>query len=187
MTTWTTKLVGAAGLAALLMVGLGAQGAGKQKIAAQGLQFEAPADWKKVPATNSMRAVELKVEPTEGDRDPAELVMFAFPGGAGTVKQNVDRWQQQFQDESGKPPAIKTEEMQGVNVDVTFVETSGRYVAPVQIGRPERVNKPGYHLLGAIVTTPQTGYFIKMVGPEKTMQAARGPFLEMIKSLKVGN
>ena len=38
---------------------------------------------------------------------------------------------------------------------------------------------------GAIVTTPESGYFLKMVGPDKTMKAARPAFEAMIKTIAV--
>lgn len=158
-----------------------------QPISARGLNFDVPQSWKKLPPTSQMRVVELKVEPSKGDKDPAEFVLFAFPGGAGGVQQNVERWQQQFQDDAGKPPKITTEKIQGQGVEVTLVETGGRYVAPIKIGQPERYDKPGYSLLGAIVTTPETGYFIKMVGPAQTIKDARDAFVAMAKSMKVAS
>jgi hypothetical protein len=174
-------------LAVVVLSGLGAaQEAKKQTLTARGLTMEAPATWKKGTPQSSMRALELKFGPAEGDKDAAELVLFAFPGGAGTVQMNVDRWQQQFLDAAGKPAEIKTEKIKGKDVEVTLVEAAGRYVAAIQPGRPERYDKPDYRLLGAIVTTPETGYFIKSVGPEKTMTEAREAFIEMAKSIQVG-
>jgi hypothetical protein len=158
-----------------------------QKINARGISFEVPETWKKLPPSSTMRVVELKIEPSKGDSDPGEFVIFAFPWGAGTVQQNVDRWQQQFQDETGKPPKITTEKIQGQGVEVTLVETSGRYVAPIKIGQPERYDKPGYSLVGAIVTTPETGYFIKLIGPSQTIKDSREAFIAMAKSMKIAS
>lgn len=157
-----------------------------QPIEARGLSFSVPETWKKLPPTGQMRALEMKVEPSEGDQDPAEFVLFAFPGGAGTVQQNLVRWQGQFQDESGNPPEIKTEKVEGQGIEVTLVETGGRYVAPIRPGQPERYDKPGYRMLVAVATTDTTGYFIKLVGPEKTIKDAREAFVAMAKSMKVG-
>ena len=47
------------------------------------------------------------------------------------------------------------------------------------------MNKPDFHLLGAIVQTPSTGYFLKMIGPEKTMAAAEADFDRLIASITV--
>ena len=60
-----------------------------------------------------MRRAELKVEPIEGDDYPAELVVFAFPGGAGTVDDNLKRWQRLFKDKDGNPPGSRARRSRG--------------------------------------------------------------------------
>ena len=40
-------------------------------------------------------------------------------------------------------------------------------------------------LLGAIVTTDKFGYFLKMVGPDKTMTSIRPAFEDLLKSIEV--
>ena len=54
-------------------------------------------------------------------------MVFAFPGGAGTVEANVQRWRSQFKDADGNPPRIESKVVKGKNVDVTRVETAGHY------------------------------------------------------------
>ena len=93
---------GFAGLAVSLLL-CGADDA-KQMVDAKGLKFEAPASWKSSPPLGSMRRAELKVEPIAGDDFPGELVVFAFPGGVGTVQANIERWKNQFKDKDGNPP-----------------------------------------------------------------------------------
>src|SRR4029079_15721627 len=114
-----------------------------------------------------MRRAQLKVDPVEGDPEPAELVVFAFPGGAGTVEANVSRWQGQFKDKDGNLPKIESKTIKGKNVEVIRVETGGNFVAPEFPGSPKLMNKPDCHLLGAIVQTPRTAYFFKMIGPDQ--------------------
>ncbi len=75
-------------------------------IDASGVTFEAPASWKSSRPRSNMRRAELTVEPVNGDEDPAELIIFAFPGGAGSVELNITRWQRQFKDQDGNPPKI---------------------------------------------------------------------------------
>jgi hypothetical protein len=165
-----------------LALGLGAD-APPQTIDAGGLTFQAPAAWKSNPPSSPMRRAELKVPPVEGDKEPAELVVFAFPGGAGTVEANVQRWRSQFKDADGNPPRIESKTVKGKNVDVTRVETAGHYYPSQFPGRPKEPDRPNYRLLGAIVETPTTGYFIKMVGPDRTMLAARDAFDQTIASM----
>src|SRR5271165_3007996 len=130
-----------------------------------------------------MRRAQLKVEPVPGDEYPALLVVYAFPGGAGSVEANLKRWQGQFKDADGNPPRIESRTVKGKNVEVTRVETSGHYFPSPFPGRPKEPDRPNYRLLGAIAQTPTTGYFLKMIGPDKTMQAVRGEFDQLIASM----
>jgi len=170
---------------ALMGLGLGADGP-TQTIDAGGLTFQVPAAWKSNPPSSNMRRAELKVAAVEPDKEPAELVVFAFPGGAGTVEANVKRWQSQFKDADGNPPRIESKTVPGKNVEVTRVETAGHYFPSPFPGRPKEPDRPNYRLLGAIVQTGDTGYFLKMIGPDKTMQAARADFDQMIASMSAG-
>jgi hypothetical protein len=173
------------GLGAIAIVlgglGLGAD-APTQTIDAGGLTFQAPTSWKSSPPSSRMRRAELRVPPAEGDKEPAELVVTAFPGGAGPVEANIKRWQGQFKDEDGNPPKIDSKVIKGKNVDVTRVETAGHYFPMTFPGQPKQVDRPNYRLLGAIVQAGETGYYLKMVGPDKTMQAARPDFDQLIAS-----
>jgi hypothetical protein len=173
-------------IAALAVVALatGADDA-KKTIDAGGMNFKAPESWKAIPTNSPMRKAQLQVEPLQGDEFPALLVVYAFPGGAGTVDANVKRWQNQFSGPDGNPPKIESKTVKGKNVDVTLVETSGHYkpspipgVAP----EPERDNA---RLFGAIVVTERVGYFLKMVGPDKTMKSVKQTFDEIISSIEV--
>ena len=99
----------------------------KKTIEAGGLTFKAPEAWKTIPTRSTMRVAQLQVEPKKGDDFPALLVVYAFPGGAGTVDANVKRWQSQFKDADGNPPKIESKTVKGKNVEVTRVETAGHY------------------------------------------------------------
>ncbi len=170
------------GAIAATLLAIGAD-APPQTIDAGGMTFQAPASWKSSKPSSTMRRAQLKVDKAAGDPEPAELVVFAFPGGAGTVKDNVSRWQSQFKDKDGKPPEIESKTLKGKNVEVIRVETGGHYLAPEFPGSPKLLNKPDFHLLGAIVQTPSTGYFLKMIGPDKTMAAAEAGFDHLITSI----
>ncbi|RUL87572.1 hypothetical protein [Tautonia sociabilis] len=150
-----------------------------QKVEAGGLTFQVPSSWKVNRPTNQMRLVEIEVPPAEGDDKPGELVLFAFPGGAGTVQANVQRWRAQFVDEQGRNPEVETETIKANGAEITLVETAGRYVT--QIPRP--VDEPGFRLLGGIYPTRQVGYFFKLVGPDATITAARPAFKAMLESM----
>ena len=172
------------GTIALILLGLGAD-APTQTIKARGLTFRAPAAWKSSMPSSPFRIAQLKVEPAEGDADPAELVVTAFAGGAGSVEQNLARWRSQFRDKDGNPPKIESKTVPGKNTEVLRVEVAGRYVAPKVPGGSEVLDKPNYRLLGAIVQTSKIAYFFKMLGPDKTMVAARPDFDALLASIQV--
>jgi hypothetical protein len=157
----------------------------KKTVEAGGLSFKAPESWKTIPTTSSMRKAQLKVEPVAGDDFPAMLVVYAFPGGAGTVDANIKRWQSQFVGPDGSPPKIESKAVKGKNVEVTRVETSGRYKPSPIPGVAPEPERESARLLGAIVVTDRVGYFLKMVGPDKTMAQLRPAFDELISSLEV--
>lgn len=167
------------GAFALAMVALGADAPKPQTVDVGGLTFEAPATWKSSKPSSTMRKAQLAVAPAEGDADGAELVVFVFPGGAGTVESNVERWRKQFQDAEGRPPEVVSKSLKGKNTQVTRVEVAGKYRDPFS----QAGEKPNYRLLGAIVVTGDAGYFLKMVGPDKTMKAATTDFDALIASI----
>jgi hypothetical protein len=175
----------AAGLAMVAGL-LGADEPKKKTIDAGGVTFSAPESWRTVPTRSQMRKAQLRVEPVKGDDFPAELVVYVFPGGAGTVEANIERWQKQFKDADGNPPKVESKKVKGKNVEATRVETSGLYHPTAFPGMPAEPDRPNARLLGAIVTTDKYGYFLKMVGPDKTMKEASKAFDELIASLEVG-
>ena len=152
-----------------------------QTIQAEGVSFEVPADWESSKPTSAMRKAQVTAPAAEGDEESAELLLYVFPGGAGTVEANVDRWQKQFSDEEGDTPEVETETVKAGDLDVTRVECSGTYRDPFAAGGP----REDYRLLGAILQTESAGYYFKMVGPSKTMEEAEAGFDAMIKSLKL--
>lgn len=179
MRRWSTLTAGLAAVALLL----GADDP-KQTIEARGLTFQAPASWKKSTPSSQMRAAQLKVDPVEGDDFPAELVVFVFPGGAGSIDANVERWQKQFKGADGKPPKVEMKKVPAKGLEASRVEIAGHYHPTSFPGMPAEPDRPDARLLGAIVVTDRFGYFLKMVGPDKTMKAIAPDFDELVKSLE---
>jgi hypothetical protein len=154
----------------------------KKVIDAKGLTFEAPASWKSSPPATGMRRAQLSVQPIEGDGYPAELIVFAFPGGAGTVQANLERWQGMFKDKEGNSPKIDSKKVRGKNVEVTRAETAGHY-HPAQFGARVEPDRENARLLGAIVMGDEVSFFIRMIGPDKTMQKLRPDFDALVSSI----
>jgi hypothetical protein len=176
------KIAGITGGLTLVLFALGADDA-LQTIDAKGMTFKVPMAWKSSKPTSQMRRAQLSIEPVKGDSDPAELVIFGFPTGAGTIEANVERWRNQFKNESGKTPEAKSTKVKGKNVEVTRVEVSGEYRDPFAKNQSA---KPNYRLLGAIAESKTgTAFFLKLVGPDKTVDSIKKQFDKALETIEV--
>jgi len=147
------------------------------KFAEEKLEFEVPADWKKVDPRVRIIELEYAVEPVEGDQTPGRITLM---GAGGSVKANIDRWKGQFT----KLNKDKVDEEKVEKHVVHFVELYGNYKDQRGPFAPATV-KEDYGMLAAIIVTEELGqYFVKFYGPEKTVDANKEKFMKMIKSLK---
>jgi hypothetical protein len=67
---------------------------------------------------------------------------------------------------------------------ITMIDVSGTYVAEVTPGSTERLNKPGFRQLAAVVETPSGPHFVKVVGPAATVAKWEPSVLAFLKSLR---
>jgi hypothetical protein len=67
---------------------------------------------------------------------------------------------------------------------MTTVDVSGTYVAETAPGSGSFHNNPAYRLRAAVVETPSGSYFVKLVGPEKTVAQWNDSFISYIKSFE---
>jgi hypothetical protein len=132
-----------------------------------------------------MRKAQYKIEAVKGDEAPTEMAVFALPGAAGGVEANVERWQSQFKDDAGNSPKAKVSKVKGQNTEVTLVEIAGHWYPPAFPGQPRQADVAGARFLGAIVLTGETGFYIRLVGPEKTVESARADYNKLVSSIKV--
>jgi len=137
--------------------------------------YDAPAAWTSVPNSNSMRKATYKI-PKAGDAEDAELTFSSVGGG---LEQNIKRWAGQF---GGAEP--KTEKRKVNGLDVTIVEMKGAYSGGMPAMGGGGPAKKDQMLLGAVVDGGEMQHFFKMVGPEKTVLAARKDFDKLVSSLR---
>jgi hypothetical protein len=174
-------------MAAMTLLLAGADDA-KQTISAGGLKFEAPKSWKTSPPPGGgMRLAQLNVDPAEGDAYAAEMVIYVFRPAAGTVEANLKRWQGFFKDEDGKEPTIDSKKVKGKNVEITRAETHGDYQPTPFPGRPAEKKRPNARFLGAIVPGDGATYYLRMVGPDKTMTKLKPDFDALLSSIEVAS
>lgn len=158
--------------------------------AAATFTFDPPPTWKSKPVGPSgMRHAVYDTPAVEGAQ-PAEVIVFYFgAGGAGDVAANLNRWRGMFTAAGGEPlgadagkqEAFDTNGMKGTRFDV-----SGVYAPrPMAAGAPAPEPKPGYRMLAAIVESGAGPYYFRIVGPEKTVEAERAAFLQMVNSSRM--
>jgi hypothetical protein len=150
------------------------------------LKFKVPAGWVEEQRTSTMRVAQYKLPKAPGDTEDASLVLYYFgPGQGGSTTANIDRWTGQMKQPDGSAAkGTKDEHLVANGLKVTTVDVSGTYVAETAPGSGTFHNKPDYRLRAAVVETPNGSYFVKLVGPEKTVTQWNDSFLSYIKSFE---
>jgi len=148
------------------------------------LKFTVPAGWVEEDRTSSMRVAQYRLPKVAGDVEDASLVLYYFgQGQGGSTAANIERWVRQIKpaDDSSKP---KEESFETNGLKVTTVDVSGTYTAETAPGSGTFHNNPGYRLRAAVVETSKGSYFVKLVGPEKTVTQWNESFLSYLKSFE---
>ena len=165
--------------AALAMVGSGA--------AQPALHYDPPGDWIEEPAPSPMRVTQFRLPRVAGDPEDGELVVFYFGGSGGTVDANLQRWIGQMEQPDGRSSlaVAATTAFDANGLDVTLLDVPGTYVAAVRPGAAERLDKPDYRLLAAVVETPLGPYFFKLTGPARTIARWDAAFDSFLRTVRV--
>lgn len=149
------------------------------------LRYTAPEGWVKEQPTSAMRVAQYKLPKAEGDSEDAALVIYFFGATqGGSVQANIDRWISQMQqtDGSAARDKAKTETMTINGLKVTTVDVTGTYTAEMAPGSGTMHNDANYRLRGAVIETPKGNYFLKLVGPAKTMVRWEQAVTDFVKS-----
>ena|SRR5215204_1815942 len=151
------------------------------------LKFTVPAGWVEEERTSSMRVAQYRLPKAPGDTEDASLVLYYFgQGQGGSTTANIERWVSQIKQSDGAAAKEKAQEKQFAanGLKVSTVDVSGTYVAETAPGSGEFHNKPGYRLQAAVVETPKGSYFVKLVGPEKTVTQWNASFESYLRSFQ---
>ena len=154
---------------------------------AAALRFDSPAGWVSKPPSSRMRLAEFSLPKAEGDPEDGVLVITFFGGQGGTVQQNLDRWLTQMAQPDGRASkdVAKVSTLETNGLKLTIMDLPGTYVAEVAPGSAERHNKPGFHLRNAVIEGKGGPYFIRLVGPAKTLAKWDAAAQAFFKSLRV--
>jgi len=148
------------------------------------INVDVPTEWTRRAPQSSMRLAELILPGPGGD---TPLAIYRFPGGAGGVESNINRWKGQFVPPEGKTidevTKVVTEER--APLKITRVDIQGTNNAEVMPGEAERHNAPGSRMLAAIVEGSGDPFFFKVVGPSATVDVWAPAFEKMLASAAV--
>ena len=151
-----------------------------------GLGFDGSKEWVTQPSPSSMRVAQYSVPRATGDAEDAELIVYYFGGSGGSVEANLDRWLGQMEQPDGRPSkaVAKTSALDANGLKITVLDVSGRYVAEMTPGSPQRHNKPGFRMKAAVIETAKGPYFVKLTGPAKTVERWDASFAGFLKSAR---
>lgn len=135
-------------------------------------QWTKPEDWREQPLSE-MRLGSFKVEGPNADT--ADVSVIAFPGEAGGLISNINRWRGQLQlsplSEEQLPEVIQKTEVDHVPTDLVDFQTA------------ENAPKPS-RILGAVLQAGDRTWFVKMTGPPQLIESQRQIFLDFVKSFR---
>jgi len=150
------------------------------------VEFTAPEAWKKQKPTSRMRKFEYKVPRVEGDAVDAQVVVYFFGAmGGGDIESNIQRWRGQVLAQPGDPePKRSVKTVKGLRV--TTFDQVGTYTPP-NFGRgPARPAQANTRIVNVVIETTEGNYFVKLMGPRKTVSANLKALDSFVSSVKGG-
>ena len=135
-------------------------------------QWVKPDGWSEQPASE-MRLGSFKVNGPDGTS--ADVSVVAFPGEAGGLVSNINRWRGQLElpplEEKQLPETIQRTEIQGAPAFFVDLQTA------------ENSSKPS-RILGAVLQRPSRTWFVKMTGPPALLESQRQKFSDFVNSFR---
>jgi len=120
----------------------------------------------------------------EGDSEDAYVSISAL-GMKVPFQQNLDRWCGQFELPAGKTceTGLTQQKLDGSVLPTNVVEVAGTYKGSAMMG-PWPGPMPGFAMIVAEIDAPDKPYYVKMIGPQKTVEQWKGKFIDAIKAAK---
>ena len=135
-------------------------------------QWTRPDGWSDQPLSE-MRLGSFKVDGPNATS--ADVSVIAFPGEAGGLISNINRWRGQLQ------LAPLDEDQLGQIIRRIEVDNVPTYLVDFQTA--ENASKPS-RIVGAVLQTADRTWFVKMTGPPELIENQRQKFLDFVKSFR---
>ncbi len=143
------------------------------------LSFTAPERWvEKEP--RFMTTAVYALPAVEGDPEDADLAV-SFLGRFVPLQRNVDRWCGQFEFRDGRScsDVVQQRTLEGTKYPTTIVDISGSYRGGSITGAAGPA-RPGYRMLAAEIRTPARPWYVKLLGPARTVAHWEESFLRFV-------
>lgn len=131
--------------------------------------WQPPAHWQEQPAT-SMRLATFQITGSEGDA--ADLSVTKFPGTAGGLVANVNRWRQQI----GLAP-LNPAELEQALAPLDAQGAEGKLVDMTSTDQNTRV-------IAAIVPREDFTWFYKLTGSPSLLEKEKAAFVKFVESAR---
>ncbi len=152
----------------------------------ESVAWVAPQGWVEEAPASSMRKAQYRLPLADGDTEDAAVLVFYFKGEGGGVESNINRWTSWFVQPDGRPSmeaaTVATSEVNGLKQ--TVVDVSGTYLFKSRPMATTSTEKPGFRMLGAVVEVESGPWFVRCIGPEKTVAKWEGSFQSFMGSFR---
>jgi hypothetical protein len=137
-----------------------------------------PVHWTKPEGWNSQPLSEMRIGSFKVDGPnavSADVSITAFPGEAGGLGSNLNRWRDQLQ-----LPPLSDEQFTNT---VQRIEIDNVPTLLVDFQTPDNNPKPA-RILGAVLQKGDRTWFVKMTGPPILLESQRQIFLDFVRSFR---
>ena len=141
-----------------------------------GLHMPVPKEWERAEVSSTMRKGAFTIPGPGGD---AQLVVYRFPGGAGTPEQNIDRWKGQV--EGGD---AKITEVEANGLKIMALDVNGRFAGQAMPGVPPTPAIEEARMFAAAIGGSGDPWYFKVVGPAKTLDVWAQPWTTLLAALE---
>jgi hypothetical protein len=139
-------------------------------------EWTAPPSWKEAPGSQMLLAKFIVTGQPEGK---AEVTVSAFPGGAGGMLANINRWRDQ----------LKLQPIEEPDLDklITSLDLpSGKAMLVDMTGTDAKTGQPA-RIIGAIQEREGMTWFYKLMGNEQIAAREKAAFIDFLKTIKYPN
>jgi len=153
-----------------------------------GMKSTTPADWTDDLASvtgNFKPMAQFKTPAADGDKDAAILAIFKLTA-SGTEEQNLERQRVKFLPSAGKDKLDeKKEKIKVGTIEATYQDISG-ILKKKDFPQAEKFTPvPGQRQLYVLFDSKDgDSYYVRLLGPEKTVEKHKKGFEEWLKNFK---